>query len=379
MIGPEPTRRFVLVAGEVSGDKLGAALIRGLKRNFPDAHFEGIGGPEMQAEGLYSMADMERLSVMGVFEVLGRLRELLKLRKTLAEHYRPEPPDAFIGIDAPDFNLGLASKFREMGSLAVQFVSPSVWAWRPERVDKMVSQLDLMLTLFPFEVAPYRERGMMADFVGHPMADQIEFNPSTSKAREGLDLDPSRRVLAVLPGSRRGEVKRIGPVFAKTLAQWLPSHPDVQVVIPCATQALRPLLEAQFAGLEVTIVDQQARQAMMASDAVMLASGTAALEAALVGRPMIVAYRLNPLTAWIVQRRLRVDHVALPNHLTDTPQVPEFLQSRCAPKHLVPALNDLMRADHSATIEQFRAVHTQLARGAPERAANAIASVLHRQ
>ena len=378
MITREPTRRFVLVAGEVSGDKLGAALIRGLKANFPDAHFEGIGGPEMQAEGLYSLAPMERLSVMGVFEVLGRLRELLKLRKSLAEHYRPAPPDAFIGIDAPDFNLALAGQFRAMGSLAVHFVSPSVWAWRAERVDKMVSQIDLMLTLFPFEVSVYRERGMMADFVGHPMADQIEFNPDPEPVRQMLGIGPGP-VLAVLPGSRRGEVKRIGPVFAQSVAQWQAKNPNAQVLIPCATEALRPLLEQQFSGLNVRLLDGQAREAMMAADGVMLASGTAALEAALIGRPMIVAYRLNPLTAWIVKRRLRVQHVALPNHLTQTPMVPEFLQERCRVGLLVPALDVLMSEDHSEAIESFEKVHRKLARQAPMRAANAIASVLHRQ
>ena len=378
MITREPTRRFVLVAGEVSGDKLGAALIRGLKANFPDAHFEGIGGPEMQAEGLYSLAPMERLSVMGVFEVLGRLRELLKLRKSLAEHYRPAPPDAFIGIDAPDFNLALAGQFRAMGSLAVHFVSPSVWAWRAERVDKMVSQIDLMLTLFPFEVSVYRERGMMADFVGHPMADQIEFNPDPAPVRQMLGIGPGP-VLAVLPGSRRGEVKRIGPVFAQSVAQWQAKNPNAQVLIPCATEALRPLLEQQFSGLNVRLLDGQAREAMMAADGVMLASGTAALEAALIGRPMIVAYRLNPLTAWIVKRRLRVQHVALPNHLTQTPMVPEFLQERCRVGLLVPALDVLMSEDHSEAIESFEKVHRKLARQAPMRAANAIASVLHRQ
>ena len=375
----EPTRRFVLVAGEVSGDKLGAALIRGLKNAFPDAHFEGIGGPEMQAEGLYSMAPMERLSVMGLFEVLGRLRELLKLRKTLAEHYRQEPPDAFIGIDAPDFNLGLAAQFKAMGSLAVHFVSPSVWAWRPERVDKMVSQIDLMLTLFPFEVEPYRRRGIMADFVGHPMADQIEFNPSSQAARQALGCDVERPVLAVLPGSRRGEVKRIAPVFAKTLRRWLAERPDTQIVIPAATQALRPLLQSLFAGLPVTIVDGQAREAMAAADGVLLASGTAALECALIGRPMVVAYRLNPLTAWIVQRRLRVRHVALPNHLTDVPRVPEYLQGQCKPARLLPALTHLMDDDHSDSLAQFQRIHENLSRNAPEKAANAIASVLHRQ
>lgn len=373
------TRRFVLVAGEVSGDKLGAALIRGLKENFPDAHFEGIGGPEMQAEGLYSLAPMERLSVMGLFEVLGRLRELLKLRKDLATHYQPEPPDAFIGIDAPDFNLELARQFRGMGSLAVQFVSPSVWAWRPERVDKMVQQINLMLTLFPFEVAPYRERGIMADFVGHPMADQIEFDPDPQPLREHLGLKAQTKVLAVLPGSRRGEVKRMAPVFARTLRLLLEDQPDLQMVVPVATPALRPLIERAFQGLPITLLDGQAREAMGAADGVLLASGTAALEAALVGRPMIVAYRLNPLTAWIVKRRLRVKHVSLPNHLTEAPLVPEFLQGRCVPKYLYPALNQLLNSDHVSTIRAFAQVHRALAQGAPKRAANAIASVLHRQ
>ena len=375
----EPTRRFVLVAGEVSGDKLGAALIRGLKKTFPGAHFEGIGGPEMQAEGLYSMAPMDRLSVMGLFEVLGRLRELLALRKSLAHHYLQDPPDAFIGIDAPDFNLGLAEKFKAMGSLSVHFVSPSVWAWRAERVDKMVKQIDLMLTLFPFEVEIYRERGLMADFVGHPMADQIDFNPSAAQARQTLGLATEKTTLAVLPGSRRGEVKRIGPVFAATLTRWLRDRPDTQVIIPAATEALKPLLEQMFAGLPVAIVQGQAREAMAAADGVLLASGTAALECALVGRPMIVAYRLNPLTAWIVKRRLRVQHVALPNHLTDRPRVPEFLQQECAPDQLVPALDALIDEPQQGTLAAFQAVNDQLSRNAPERAANAIASVLHRQ
>lgn len=369
-------RRFVLVAGEVSGDKLGAALIRGLKANFPNAHFEGIGGPEMQAEGLYSLASMERLSVMGVVEVLGRLRELLRLRKDIAHHYRPDPPDCFIGIDAPDFNLDLAAQFKAMGALAVHFVSPSIWAWRPERVDKIVKKIDLMLTLFPFEVAPYRQRGLMADHVGHPMADQIDFNPDKGLLRSELGLD-DKRTLAILPGSRRGEVKRIAPVFAKTLRRL--ADPDLQVVVPCATPALRPLLERLFAGLSVHILDGQARQAMGASDAVLLASGTAALEAALVGRPMVVAYRLNPLTAWYVKRKLQVEHVSLPNHLTRMPRVPEFLQEHCHADNLVPAVSELLSADHSELMLDFEQVHDQLARSAASRAAAAISSVLHRQ
>ena len=313
----------------------------------------------MQAEGLYSLAPMERLSVMGVVEVLGRLRELLRLRKDIGNHYRPDPPDCFIGIDAPDFNLDLAAQFKAMGALAVHFVSPSIWAWRPERVDKIVKKIDLMLTLFPFEVAPYRQRGLMADHVGHPMADQIDFNPDKGSLRSELGLD-DKPTLAVLPGSRRGEVKRIAPVFAKTLRRL--ADPDLQVVVPCATPALRPLLERLFSGLSVKILDGQARQAMGASDAVLLASGTAALEAALVGRPMVVAYRLNPLTAWYVKRKLQVQYVSLPNHLTRTPRVPEFLQEHCRVDNLVPAVSELLNADHRELMLDFEQVHDQLAR-----------------
>lgn len=257
-------RRFVLVAGEVSGDLLGAALIRQLKKQFPGSQFEGIGGPAMEAEGFYSLVPMERLSVMGLFEVLGRLRELLKLRRDLVTHYQSDRPDVFIGIDAPDFNLALAAKFKAMGTLAVHFVSPSVWAWRPERVKKIVQQLDMMLTLFPFEVPIYRQHGLAVDCVGHPLADAIEHDPPKTPARSSLGL-PDTKTLVVMPGSRAGEVKRLGPIFTAVTAELLRRDPALSVVIPAATSALVEPLQLMWADQNVHVIRGHSRQAMAAA------------------------------------------------------------------------------------------------------------------
>ena len=371
------TKRFVMVAGEVSGDLLGASLIRELKKQHPGAHFEGVGGPAMAAEGFYSLVPMERLSVMGLIEVLGRLRELLKLRRDIVKHYAVEPPSAFIGIDAPDFNLALAKSFKDMGVLAVHFVSPSVWAWRSDRVKKIATQVDLMLTLFPFEVSVYREQGMRVDCVGHPLADEIAFDPSHTDARRALGVRECQ-TLAVLPGSRGGEVRRIGPVFAATVAGLLARRPDLQVLIPAATPALAERLRALFDGQSVTIVEGQSRTVMAAADALLLASGTAALEGALIGRPMVVGYRLNALTGWWVKRLLTVKHVALPNHLTAQPHVPEFLLGECRPERLIPAVEQALDGDNQAAMTAFAEVHRSLATHAAGRAASAISAVLAR-
>ena len=365
----------MLVAGEVSGDLLGAALIRQLKKQYPGSQFEGIGGPAMLAEGFYSFVPMERLSVMGLVEVLGRLRELLGIRKSLVKHYQPDLPDAFIGIDAPDFNLELASQFKQMGTLAVHFVSPSVWAWRPERVDKIVKQIDLMLTLFPFEVPLYREKGLPVDCVGHPLADRIEHDPSKAEARAALGLD-DLLTLAVLPGSRSGEVSRMGPVFAQVTQQLSRHFKDLQIVIPSATVALKSELLKHWSGQQVKIIEGTANTAMAACDAALLASGTAALECGLIGRPMAVAYKINALTYRWVRRKLNVDHVALPNHLMDRPRVPEFLQHECTPDNLVPALIELL-SNHDPELQaEFKKMHQALATNAAQKAGQAISSML---
>jgi len=382
---PAPGPVIVLVAGEVSGDLLGADLMLSLKRHFPHAHFVGIGGERMMAAGLHSIVPMERLSVMGLVEVLGRIRELFDVRARVREYCLNNRPAALIGIDSPDFTLGLERQVREAGIPTVHYVSPSVWAWRRGRLKGIAKSVDLLLTLLPFEASVYRDHGIPVRFVGHPMADQIPEEPDRQAARRELELPEAGQMVALLPGSRGSEVGGLGPLFLET-AEWLADAmtPAPTFVIPCINRQRREQIEAMIRGkeawqaLDVRLVDGQSRTVMTAADAVLLASGTATLEAALLKRPMVVAYRVNALTFWVASRLVYVDHVALPNLLAPEPVVPEFLQEDATAEALGTALKTRLTAPETIEHERaiFSEIHRQLRRNASDRAAESVAALI---
>ncbi|MEH6813214.1 MAG: lipid-A-disaccharide synthase, partial [Motiliproteus sp.] len=316
--------RIALVAGEASGDIIGAGLIKALKNRHPDIQFEGIGGPLMIEQGMESFFPMERLSVMGLVEVLGRFRELLGIRNQLRDRWLANPPDILIGIDAPDFNLSLERQLKEQGIATCHYVSPSVWAWREGRVKKIARSTDLMLCLLPFEKAFYDRHKVDARFIGHPLADEIPLETDTATARQQLGLDLDDTWVAMLPGSRGGEVERLAPLFLKAARWLLQRQPQLNFLIPAANderyQQLKEMLDGQQ--LPVQLVMGQSRTVMQASDAVLMASGTASLEGMLLKKPMVVAYRLAPLTYAIASRMLKIAYMSLPNLLANEPLVP---------------------------------------------------------
>lgn len=373
--------RICLVAGEASGDLLGAALIEALRLRYPHAQFFGVAGPKMKAVGCEAWYPSESLSVMGLAEVLQHLPSLLRIRATLVERLSGAPPDVFIGIDAPDFNLALERKLRARGIKTVHYVSPSVWAWRRYRVKKIRRAVDLMLTVFPFEEAFYADADVPAQFVGHPLADQLQpQSASQVRATLGLQADP---VVALLPGSRRSEVSRLIVPFLET-ARWLTSHyPDIAFLLPTATAATELIVNnalRAFPDINVRVMSGGARDAISASDVVLLASGTAALEAMLLGRPMVVAYRLHPVTYAIVSRLLTVDWFSLPNILLKEGLVPEFVQDDVCPAKLGPAIRSWIDngASRNHAMVRFREIRQGLAQNSADRAASAIASLLDR-
>lgn len=365
-----------LVAGEASGDILGAGLMRALKERHPDIEFIGVGGPLMQAQGLTSYFPMERLAVMGLVEVLGRLRELLKRRKLLVQTLIERKPDVFIGIDAPDFTLNIELQLRRAGIKTVHYVSPSVWAWRQKRVLKIREGCDLMLTLFPFEARFYEEKGVPVRFVGHPLADTIALDADRSAARAELNL-PEGPLVALMPGSRGGEVGRLGALFLDTAERLRAMLPGVRFVVPCANAERRAQLEQMLAGrdLPLTLLDGKSHQALAACDAVLIASGTATLEALLYKRPMVVAYRLAPLTYWILKRLVKSPYVSLPNLLAQRLLVPELLQEAATPDALARTLAPLIKEGVEQT-EGFDQIHRTLRRDASNQAAEAVLALL---
>ena len=376
---------IAIIAGEASGDILGAGLIRSLRKRYPKARFVGIGGDEMIAEGFHSLVPMERLSVMGLVEVLGRIRELFSIRARLLEYFFTTPPDVVIGIDSPDFTLAIERRCREAGIPSVHYVSPSVWAWRQKRIFKIAKSVDLMLTLFPFEARFYEEHNVPVAFVGHPLADRIPMQPDTGAARKALGLNLDQPVLAVLPGSRGGEVERLGTLFLEA-SRWLQGRrPDIQLVIPCVNRdrekQVEGLVEALEVKLPVTLVRGRSREVMAASDVVLLASGTATLEAMLLKRPMVVGYRLSNLSYKLLSRLVKVPWVALPNLLAQQGLVPELLQDDATPEALGAAV--LERMENTEEREQlqqaFSELHESLRQNADERAATAISELMERR
>ena len=374
--------RVALCAGETSGDQLGAGLIDALRVRFPDAEFAGIGGDGMRAAGMTTWHEANELAVMGLAEVLAHLPRLLRLRKAFRQRLLDWQPDVFIGIDAPDFNLGVERWLKQRGMRTVHYVSPSVWAWREDRAAKIGTSADRVLCLFPMEPPIYARHGVDAVFVGHPLADAIPLQPDRAAARMALDVAADAPVLAVLPGSRLGEIQRMLPIFLDATSRLLRDVSNLQVLLPAANAACRQAIE-RTPGAQaphVRIVDGQAQRIMIASDAVLLASGTAALEAMLCKRPMVIGHRISGLTYAIVRAfgMLKSAHVSLPNILAGEEVVPELLQDACTAENLHAALLHWFRdaAAVAALQPRFRVIHEQLRRDASASAAEAVAGVL---
>lgn len=374
--------RIGIVAGEASGDILGAGLIKALKKRYPDAEFEGIGGELMLAAGCKSHIPMERLSVMGLVEVLGRLRELLKVRRNLADHFIQNPPDLFIGVDAPDFNLKLEGWLREKGIPTVHYVSPSVWAWKQKRIYKIKRTTDLVLSLFPFEAQHYAPTQQSVAFVGHPLADMVPSRVDLPAAQQQFAVKEDETIIAILPGSRGSEVKYLAEPFLDT-ARWLSERLDnVRFVIPAANEhrhdQLHTLITEKYSDLNIQLVMKHSREVMAISDAILIASGTATLEATLLQKPMVVAYKMAGLTYSIYSRMIKTRFVSLPNLLADEELVPEILQDEVRPEVLgeavLRALND--DAYRSYLAGRFSEIHAQLHQNADERAADAVEQLL---
>ena len=379
---------IALVAGEMSGDILGSGLIRELKKTYPDAKFIGIGGSKMQAEGLTSLFPMERLAVMGIVDVLGRLFELLAMRRQLKAQLIELKPDIFIGIDAPDFNLGLENKLKAAGIKTVHYVSPSVWAWRQGRIKKIAASVDLMLTLLPFEAKFYQDHGVPVEFVGHPLADQIPMKPDQLEARRNLDLSENEILIAVLPGSRSGEVKYLGPVFCDTIKALIDKDTGLNFVIPAANDKLKQEVEnllferrvldkKENQSSRVKVLSGQAQEAMAAANLILLASGTATLEAMLLKRPMVVAYKWSPLTHAIISRMVKTPFISLPNLLANKMLVKEFVQEEAEVKNILPALEELLVDSKSREMtEKFTQLHQGIRCNADVKAAEAVINLL---
>jgi lipid-A-disaccharide synthase len=379
--------RIALVAGEASGDLLGAALVRDLKALHPDAGFAGVAGPQMRAAGVEAWHDCEELAVMGLVEVLKHLPRLLRLRRALRERLLAWKPDVVVGIDAPDFNLGLERRLKARGLRTVHYVSPSVWAWREGRAAKIGQSADRVLCLFPMEPAIYARHGVEARFVGHPLAAMLPMHPDREAARHALGIVGGGPLLALLPGSRGGEIARLGPVFLDAVARLLERRPDLRVLAPMANPRCRERFQRLLAAhprslalhLALHLVDGRAREAMVASDAVLLASGTAALEAMLAKRPMVVAYRIAPLTHFLVKRLglLKVERYSLPNVLAGEALVPERMQDDCRAELLAADVERLLDEGLAPALRQcFEELHASLFAPSPRAAAEAVADLL---
>ena len=372
--------RIGIVANEPSGDILGAGLIREIRRLRPEARFEGVAGPLMIAEGCRTLLPMERLSVMGLVEVLRHLPELLSIRRRLAGHFTENPPDLFIGIDGPDFNIGLERRLRKAGIPTAHYVCPTVWAWRPGRVETLRKAVDLVLCIFPFEEPFLAEHGVRCRFVGHPLADEIPEQTDRAAARRALGLDPAATTLALLPGSRIGEIDRLAERFLRAAAICREAEPGLQFVVPLVNRRSREAFErvrlAHAPGLPLEVVEGRSREALIASDLVLTASGTATLESLLLKRPMVVAYRLNGFTYWLVSRLrlVKTPFIAMANLLAGREIAPEFVQEAATPEALAAALLELIRSPErrEAFREEAERLHRAMRRDASVEAAKAL-------
>jgi lipid-A-disaccharide synthase len=373
--------KIAIIAGEHSGDILGADLITALKATHPDAVFYGIGGPRMQALGFNALFDMEELAVMGIVEVLGRLPRLLQVKRDILAALLADKPNVFIGIDAPDFNLPVELKLKQAGIKTVHYVSPSVWAWRHKRIFKIAAATNMVLSLLPFEKAFYDKYQVPCTFVGHTLADSMPLDVDKAAAKAELGLDPSRPVLAIMPGSRTNEIKLLAPDFlqaARLLQQQLPELQLVTNMVTTQKAAQFNAIRQQLAPeLSITEFTGQARQVLLAADATFITSGTATLEAMLAKCLMVVAYRANWLTYQIGKRLVKLAHFSLPNLLAGRGMVPELLQHQVTPQALVDAMLPQLSANRQALLEKYRAIHQQIKCNASEKAAAAILQVIH--
>jgi len=371
--------RIAMVAGETSGDLLASHLIRALRRHLPDAEFFGIGGPKMQAEGFEVRWPCELLAVHGYVDALKRYRELSGIRRDLLGQIRAERPDAFIGVDAPDFNLWLEGKVRDAGIPAIHFVGPSIWAWRGGRIKRIARSVSHMLCLFPFEPELYERAGVPVSYVGHPLADEFPLEPDRAEARERLGIAAERRVVAMLPGSRQSEVRNLADIFIGTAKILHERDPERLFLVPLATRETRQLFEEalhrQDAGeLPIRMLFGHAVEAMTAADLVLVASGTASLEAALLKRPMVITYRIGKWQYRLMKRMAYLPWVGLPNILCGETVVPELLQDEADPEHLAAAIDDWFADDarRAAVEARFTALHHTLRQDTARRAAEAI-------
>lgn len=378
--------QFALVAGELSGDVLGAALTRALRTRFPQSRIYGVAGPRMIEAGCEAIESIDELSVMGLAEVLPAIPRILRLRSRLLKRFTADRPDVLIGLDAPDFNLGLERRLRERGLRTAHVVSPTIWAWRPGRVKGIARAVELMLCLFPFEPQHYAGHGVNARYIGHPLADELDAATSPQVARAALGIKQDGAVVALLPGSRGGELKYLAEPFAMAAALLHERVPGIRFISPIAKPALEPVLRAAIQAhapdTRWTLLQGQSRDAMRAADAVLLASGTATLECLLLGRPMAVAYRTSKITGWLMLDLglLKTPYVSLPNLLSDEPAVQELLQDDATPEAMANEIESLLRdaQRRERQLQQFDAVRRRLRQDAAAQAAEAIADLLNR-
>lgn len=377
---------IAIVAGEASGDTLGAGLIQALKIRYPQAKFIGIGGTKMQQQGFESLFDMEELSVMGLMEVVKHLPRLLKIRRSLIEQLLKLKPDVFIGIDAPDFNIDIELKLKQNGIKTLHYVSPSVWAWRQNRIHKIAKAVNMMLVFMPFEKAFYDKHQVPCRFIGHTLADALPLKPDRLEACQFLQIDPQQRYLAILVGSRHNEVAFLAETFIKTALLLKQQYPDIKLLVPLANEKRRQqfeqILQQTALDLEMILLDGQAKQAMIAAEATLLASGTAALEAMLCKSPMVVGYKMKGSTYWLAKRLVKTDYISLPNILANKMLVPEMIQEQCEPTLLAEKLaiyfseNEQDRRYRAELRQTFTDLHRAIQQDADKLAAEAVSDIL---
>lgn len=376
----QTVKTIAIVAGEASGDLLGSLLMGAIKQAAPNVRFIGIGGPRMQGVGMDVLFPMEKLAVNGYIEVLRHYPELAGIRRKLRERFIAEPPDLFIGVDAPDFNLGLESALKQHGIPTVHYVSPSIWAWRGERIHKIKQAVSRILALFPFEEPLYQQAGVPVTYVGHPLADMLPQNPNRAEMREQMRIMPrNAKVFAFLPGSRQSEVRRLARTYIETAKLILQKLPEAQFLVPLASRETRTIFENELwkqeaQQLPITMLFGHAHDAMIAADGVLVASGTATLEAALLKCPMVITYKMSGLTYWIAKRKQYLPYVGLPNILAGKFVVPEILQDDATPENLAQALLNLVNNKHAVAElgKTFATMHQTLRQDTAQKAAAAI-------